>query len=164
VTGLVGRRPKPASLQEALGNPGHRPKRHHEPRPDPGRPPRPEHLNEIARAEWDRLVELLDGMKTLTVVDGPILESTVIAYAQNRAATAVVEERGLTYTSETEKGEITRPRPEVAIIADSWRRYVGGLSHLGLTPATRGKVTVRKEKATKVATLLRFRRKDEASE
>lgn len=162
--GLNGRRPKPSSLKELQGNPGRRPRRKGEPRPDPGRPPMPDYLSEIAKGEWNRLADLLEGIKVLTVVDGPALEATATAYDQYRTFQKIVSIDGPTYQVETKTGgTMTRARPEVIMQSDAWRRYVAGLSHFGLTPATRSKVSVRKEKAEKAKdNLFRFKRDDAA--
>jgi P27 family predicted phage terminase small subunit len=99
----------------------------------------------VASAEWNRLVELttLKHAQVLTIADGPMLEATSRAYAEYEAADKVIRDHGggLTYESMTQGGGLMRrPLPEVAIRADGWRRWTAGLTHFGLSPATRGKV------------------------
>ena len=167
--GLDGRRAKPQTLKDLQGNPGKRPRRKSEPRPEPGRPPMPDYFGPIAKAEWTRLADLLEGIKVLTVVDGPALEAAVTAYEQYRMFQKIVSEHGPTYEAETKTGMMRRARPEVSMQSDAWRRYVNGLSHFGLTPATRSKVSVRRDKGDRNdkgdkseggGKLLRFKKRD----
>lgn len=137
---MTGRPRVPTKLRVLRGNPGKRPLPVNEPQPDAGRPRKPRHVTGIAAEEWNRLTELTMAMQVLTEADGPMLEATVIAYAEVRRATTVLNRKGITYSARTKSGVRTYARPEVAIRADAWRRYVTGLSHFGLSPSTRGKV------------------------
>lgn len=108
-----------------------------------GRPPKPKHLGDLEAAEWERLAALAESNRTLSTADGPILEAAAIAYGSLRRANDVLTAHGLTYATKTPQGsEMVRPRPEVAIAAEAWRRWVTALSHFGLSPATRSKVAV----------------------
>ena len=50
---------------------------------------------------------------------------------------------GMTYEATTQSGSIShRPRPEVAIASDAWRRAAMALAALGLTPRSRDTVEV----------------------
>lgn len=144
--GLTGRPRKPTALRIVDGNRGRRPLPKAEPKPKPGKPSMPEHVkaDKVAAAEWSRLVTLLTapGIAVLTVSDGPILEITVMAYSTFRQASAAMRKLGLTQTCTTKSGgKLVRPRPEPIIASDAWRRYEKGLTHFGLSPATRGKVS-----------------------
>src|SRR5262245_34969894 len=117
-----------------------------EPKPELGAPPKPRHLGGVAAAEWRRLVGLTLGTRVLTLVDGPILEATVMAYAEYRQGFDVIQRDGATYETTSREGSVMRRiRPEVAIAASAWRRYVHGLTHFGLSPATRSKVAEARE-------------------
>ncbi len=148
-TGLPGRPRKPTAAKIAAGNPGKRKPPADEPQPEVGAPDRPAHVatNAVASGEWDRIVKLTTATRVLTVADGPILEMTALAYAEYRIAQKATA-KSLTYKVKTAAGSfIVKPRPEVPMAADAWRRYVNGLTHFGLTPATRAKVHVTKPAA-----------------
>ena len=114
-----------------------------EPRPPRGVPPMPKHLPETARQLWRWLAPRLDDSQVLTKVDGPALELLCDAYAEYRAARAVIEAQGATYGLDTEVGgTMVRTRPEVGIAADAWRRMRAMLTEFGLTPASRSKVSM----------------------
>jgi P27 family predicted phage terminase small subunit len=143
--GLNGRKRKPTALRLVDGNRGKRPLPKAEPKPKRGAPPIPPHVKSdpVAAEEWKRLAALTGApsIGVLTVSDGPILEATVLAYSTFRLASAALE-KSLTYTCPTKNGgTMVRSRPEVFIAADAWRRYVVGLTHFGLSPATRSKVS-----------------------
>lgn len=142
--GLNGRRRKPTALKLVDGNRGKRPLPKAEPKPQRGVPAIPSHVktNAIAAEEWKRLIALAGApnVGVLTISDGPILEATVLAYSTFRQASAALD-KGLTFKCRTKSGgTMVRALPEVFIAADAWRRYVVGLTHFGLSPATRSKV------------------------
>ena len=98
-------------------------------------------LDPLARQMWDETVPLLERMRVLTEADLHILEQTCEAYAEYWQAKKRLRRRGLTYESPTVTGGvIIRPRPEVAIASDAWRRLRQGLMELGMTPASRTRV------------------------
>jgi P27 family predicted phage terminase small subunit len=144
--GLRGRPRKPTAIHLVKGNPGRRPLPKGEPKPEQGDPAKPPPVarDAVASAEWDRLVAntTLKHARVLTKQDGQMLEATARAYSEYEAADVALREAGgLTYESTTPSGGvIVRSRPEVTIRADAWRRWVSGLTHFGLSPATRGKV------------------------
>jgi P27 family predicted phage terminase small subunit len=127
------------------GNPGHRPLPEREPKPPEGLPTEPESVkrDQVASSEWERICALtvLKNARVITVQDGPILEATCSAYSLWREARDILLEKGLTYeTTNTTGGLVVKKRPEAEIEASAWTRYVGGLTHFGLSPASRGKV------------------------
>ena len=152
--GLRGRPLKPTAMhivRGTKGTPGRRPLPPDEPKPQQGDPTKPETVKRdpVAGREWDRLVAntTLKHARVLTVQDGQMLEATARAYSEYEAADIALREHGgLTYESTTPSGGvIVRPRPEVTIRADAWRRWVSGLTHFGLSPATRPKVKAAKD-------------------
>jgi len=139
--GRTGRRRLPTALTLLRGE--RRPSRVNpsEPKPPNGCPPKPPHVTGIAAKEWARLARLAEDMGVLTTADAPILEATALAYGEYRAALKASGGRP-TYRTRTKAGGwMVRAHPAVAIAADAWRRWVLGLGHFGLSPATRSKVS-----------------------
>ena len=66
---MRGRKPKPTALKLIEGNPGKRAINGQEPMPPASLPDCPQHLTTEARAEWQRLAEILNGIGLLTQVD-----------------------------------------------------------------------------------------------
>ena len=140
---MAGRRPKPTVLKVLTGN--FRPDRAKkgEPRPDNRPPECPEHLNAGAKAAWRSIGPELERMGVLTVADGLALQMLCEAYADYREASDVLARKGATYETTTAEGStMIRPRPELALASDSWKRVRAMLIEFGLTPAARTRVTV----------------------
>ena len=146
--GLAGRKPKPAHIKLVEGDRGKRTPRRAAAASKPiaplALPSKPKHIaaNAIASGEWDRLLELTTapGARVLSIADGPMLEAAALAYAQMRTAQAATD-KSITYETTSRTGAVmTRARPEVAIAAEAWRRWVTALTHFGLSPAMRAKV------------------------
>jgi P27 family predicted phage terminase small subunit len=114
-----------------------------EPEPPPGPPEPPKWLDATARRHWGELVPVLESMRVLTTADGAALALVCSALAEHERAAAVVAERGAAYEAVTEAGSVMhRPRPEVAIAADSWRRALRSLTEFGLSPSSRARLDV----------------------
>jgi P27 family predicted phage terminase small subunit len=98
-------------------------------------------LSDAVRAEYDRLVALLEPRGVLTEGDGLVLELGAHALADFWRLDGILLAEGQTYSSAGTKGAVmTRPRPEVAARTDAWRRAVAVLEAVGLTPTARSKV------------------------
>lgn len=143
---LRGRPRKPTKLRLVEGNRSRRPLPVGEPEPPAGLPDKPKHIakDPIASAEWERICSLtvLKNARVLTVQDGPVLEATCMAYSWLRAAADILREDGLTYeTTNTVDAVVMKPRPEAALAKSFLTEYRAFLTHFGLSPATRGKVT-----------------------
>jgi len=139
---MAGRKPVPRALKILRGNPGKRALGKREPKPLPGVPRMPGHLSARAKAAWKSIGPELDRMGVLTLADAKALELLCDAYAEYRAARDAVEKEGLTYETFGPSGSMTRPRPEVAIASDAWRRIAAMLREFGMTPSSRTKVSM----------------------
>ena len=113
-----------------------------EPKPPRGLPTLPRGTSPAVRREHARLVRQLALMPGVaTRADASALELAAYAFAEYRAAAAVVLEQGPTYESTTQAGAVMhRARPAVAIAADAWRRAHAALQTFGLSPSSRPKV------------------------
>ena len=149
---MAGRRPKPSSIRDLEGNPGHRAPNKNEPKPPVlTKISPPDWLPEKAQEFCHEVAPLLVGMRVLTDADVPAFLLLCDAYAEWRAARAVIDEHGATYESISKMGFMIRARPEVAIAAEAWRRVKSMLVEFGMTPAARSRIVAAgKEKASDV--------------
>lgn len=145
--GLRGPPPKPHALKVLEGTDRLDRRPANIPTPSIGRPKKPSHLKGIGRKAWEHFADELIGLKVLTPKDGTALELLCDAYVEWTEARELVREHGLTYTTTTELGVSIRPRPEVRIAADAWRRMHRMLVEFGLTPAARTRVAMAAPKA-----------------
>jgi P27 family predicted phage terminase small subunit len=147
---MAGRKPKPREIRELEGNPGKRPL----PANGPSYPvtlgKAPASLDRIGGAEWRRISKLLTAAKVLTEADFKALEAYCTAYSIWRQAAAVIKKGGPTYAVFDPKylsisGEkivmAHKRRPELGIMAEYLKIMRSYASDLGLTPASRTKVT-----------------------
>lgn len=135
----AGRKRTPTALKLINGNPGNRPLPSYEPTFKAGLPQPPDDLvDETAVGEWNRVVELLHEAGVLTQVDMAVL----LAYCQafGRWWKAERELRLDTLTVMTEKGN-TLQNPLIGIANTSMRDAIKFAAELGMTPASRSRVT-----------------------
>ncbi len=159
----MGRRgppPTPTQLKILRGNPGHRPLPKGEPVPRSTRIQPPRYLGPIARAAFRKIVRELEAMRVRTTGDGIQVELAALAYERARISESVVRTHGAVVVEKKlgprrkVRDERTRrmiwareelltfkPRPEVAIEADAWRRCQSALDRLGLSPSALSRVT-----------------------
>ena len=138
---MRGRKPKPTQLKELEGNPGKRRLNASEPHPPVPDvvPYAPKFLNEDARGEWNRMVNILLGLGLYTEVDHAALAMYCQAWGR-----WVIAERKLTVEGEiitgVEGGKCQNPwRYEANKAQDQMRRM---LAEFGLTPASRARLSV----------------------
>jgi P27 family predicted phage terminase small subunit len=114
-----------------------------EPVPEAGAPPPPPWLDETGRGYWAALAPELEAMRVLTRADGPALALVCVALVEHERAAATVAKEGAVYKTVTEAGAVMhRPRPEVGVAQDAWRRAMKGLCEFGMSPASRGRIDV----------------------
>ncbi len=164
--GGKGPPPKPTKLKMLQGNPGKRALNKDEPDPPTDQIKAPYWVTKKSRWAWNRIAPVLKQMGVLTNADVHSLALLCDAYAEYIQARDIVESRGFTYESQvikahtkrvvaaTEEDEekegfdplalsiIIRPRPEVAIMSDAWRRIRQMMLEFGLTPSARSRLTV----------------------
>jgi P27 family predicted phage terminase small subunit len=138
----MGRRgppPDPTAIRLIKGNPGKRPINKAEPKPEAKVPDCPEHLNEVARGQWDKLVPVLLGMKVLTEADQIALANLCQAYATLIEAQNQMAKTGILY--KTNSGHIQQS-PLLSIINGQVHIVNSLLREFGLTPSARTRVSV----------------------
>ena len=89
-----GRKPKPTAVKVLEGNPGKRPLNMFEPTPEKVAPECPDWLNEEAKAEWDRLVDKMVELGTLTEMDMAAFAGYCQSYARWKEAEEFIEKHG----------------------------------------------------------------------
>lgn len=93
----VGRKPKPTALRLVTGNPGKRALNKREPKIDLARPLPPPFLNDDAKVEWGRVIEVLYTAGLMTRLDAAALAAYCQAYgrwAQAERAILRAQEKG----------------------------------------------------------------------
>jgi len=84
---------------------------------------------------------MLSGMRVLSKADAEKLALGCDALGEYLELRAIIAEVGRTYETVTITGcTVYRPRPEVAMASDAWRRASAILSEFGLSPSARSKV------------------------
>lgn len=142
----MGRMPQPTALKLIKGNPGHRPINQNEPQPT-GIPTCPDHLNSIAKQEWERISQELAACGLLTSIDRAALAAYCQAYARWVEAENKIKEIGSLIVMVGKKDDPKKPpypiqNPYVGIAntaMDQMRKY---LSEFGMTPASRTRIQV----------------------
>lgn len=148
-----GRRPKPTKLKLVEGTARKDRVNDEEPEPPAGDVVAPNWLRGRARRLWKQIAPVLEEMHILTTADPHALALLCDAYAEYVECSEYIRKRGRTYESivvveaEDEAGEraeitkrMVRPRPEVAMAADAWRRVRAMLAEFGMTPSSRTRV------------------------
>ena len=80
--GKRGPKKEPTVLKLIKGNPGKRPINKREPKPEPGLPKCPAHLNDLAKLEWRRVAKELDSVGLLTKLDRAVLAAYCKAWGR----------------------------------------------------------------------------------
>lgn len=150
VKGRSGRPRKPTQLKVIQGTFKKSRENLNEPNPPAGIPEPRKELSKRTREEYYRLAEDLNKMGVLTEVDGIALELCADALAEYWTATEVIDKLGACIECVNKNGGTYMvKRPEVTQAADAWRRAMVMLQQFGLTPSSRGKVSVNKETSKK---------------
>ena len=133
---IRGRKPRPPELKILAGE------RRDRINPNPpakldGRPDPPSYLDELGRAEWDRIVPELEAVGCLSRADGAALGLYCASHSQMVLAEREVAMRGMLV--DTADGGV-KPNPAVGMARNA--RLVCGrfLVEFGLTPSARSRV------------------------
>lgn len=140
--------PQPAKLRILKGNGKDRDQAHEkvrrQPQDVPFLPDAPAHLPELAREQWDHVAAGLRRMEIAGPVDMGVLESFCMAYQRMRDAEANIDDIGL-WVPGAAGQMVANPMLNAAAKA---RSQIGSLgAHLGLTPASRLRMTLPEKEA-----------------
>ena len=136
---------------------------HAEPTPPPGAPDKPDYLDEIASASWDRLVKLFGEMGMLNKADAVLMELYAVTYSGYRQALVSVTKTGqvLLLRVDDTKGQKmeVRRNPYSVELHKYMDRLTKLLAEMGLTPSSRTRVATTGEAASDdpLAAILRKR-------
>jgi P27 family predicted phage terminase small subunit len=133
-----GRFPKPSALKELTGNPGKAPIQN-EPKPPSGYPDAPEWLDDIAMAEWNRLMPILDKMNVITLADRNAVAAYCQSYSMYVKAVEDISRNG--FTVEGHRGVMSK-NPAVQVQRDSLDQMNRWGAKLGLSPVDRVRLSV----------------------
>jgi P27 family predicted phage terminase small subunit len=137
IVGLRGPAPKPTAIKRLEGNPGKRKLNEAEPTPKQGVPECPDHLDKVARIEWERLTTILVDMRVLTEADYIALGSLCQAYSTLMNAQKQMNKTGILYKS---KSGYIQQSPLLGIIHTQTTIVNNLLREFGLTPSSRTRV------------------------
>lgn len=110
-----------------------------EPQPRAKRPRCPDHLDEDARREWQRLAPILARMRVLTEADGIALANLCQQYAMLIKAQRMLAKSGLLLKT---KSGYVQQSPLVGIISAAVDQVNKLCREFGLTPASRTRIWV----------------------
>ena len=94
-----------------------------------------------SRETFNWLVKHLGDLGVLAEIDAIALQMMSDAWEDYQASRAVIRTLGPVYSTTNAQGdEMHRPRPELALMQQSWDRLKKMLSEFGLTPSSRAKL------------------------
>ncbi|NJL06967.1 MAG: phage terminase small subunit P27 family [Methylacidiphilales bacterium] len=115
------------------------------PIPNPDLPVPPEWLSARGAEIFSGLVGIISDMGIASASDTAALAMLASRLEEVEICTAIIEDAGRTYTTNSESGVLHRPRPEVTQRSEAMRHAQSLLAEFGLTPAARAKVSVAKQ-------------------
>ena len=133
---MPGRKRTPTVIKKQDGNPGRRPIPADEPDPVVGLPECPPHLDDEARAEWDRLGAQLVKENRMALVYKAAFAAYCMAWSRWVKGETALQEFGMVIT--TPNGHL-QPSPYVSITRQAWDQMVKALSEMGLSPTSQAR-------------------------
>lgn len=152
-----GRKPKPTHLKLVTGNPGRRPLNEREPNVPRAIPTPPEHLSELALAEWERITPDLYNAGCLARIDRAAIAAYCQAYARWVHAEQQLAKYGMMVKSpqkvitkrakngsvvEEKSGGFPMQSPFLAIANRAIDQMVKIAAEFGMTPSSRSRIEV----------------------
>lgn len=133
---MRGRKPKPRAMKVLAGNPG---KRAVGVDPDVplGVPECPEHLDDVARVEWDRVSGLLADAGLLGDLDRAALAGYCVLYSRWVDAQEKLQKTGLIVKAPS---GYPVPNPLIGISNKALKEMRAFLAEFGMTPASRARI------------------------
>jgi P27 family predicted phage terminase small subunit len=105
-----------------------------------GAPDIPEWLDKEGRAEWARVVPILEALRVLTLLDRGILANYCAAWSLCVQATRIYTREGL--APKAKRGsKMARPHPMVKVATEARAQALRLAAEFGLTPSSRSRVS-----------------------
>jgi P27 family predicted phage terminase small subunit len=156
---MRGRKPKPAALQMAAGDPRKQgmgklaEKLAAEPKASKGLPDCPRHLKGRARHAWTFWVAELEGMGLDRRPDSMMLEGACVNYARAVEADLIVAKDGMIVEEIAMIGENhdepvvmkRRYHPAITVSNAAWRQVRAFCGEFGLSPVSRTRLSIEKK-------------------
>lgn len=145
----VGRKPKPTALKLVTGNPGKRALPKNEPKVDLAQPTPPAFLNDDAKVEWGRVIDVLFRAGLMTELDRAALGAYCQAYGRwaeaERALSRMAEKDPLNKALmiKTKAGNAIQ-NPLVGVANKAKADMVHYAIEFGMTPSARSRVDAHK--------------------
>lgn len=134
-----GRKNKPTAMLKAQGT--YDASRHKDRFEADGIPSAPS--IQSAEETFNYLVKKLDDLGVVAEIDAMALQMLADAWEDYQVQRSVIKEHGLTYSTTTAQGDLMfRPRPEVAMMNQSWAKIEKMMTQFGLTASSRAKISV----------------------
>lgn len=152
-----GKKRLPTAIHKLNGNPSHvdlEARERTEPKYKPLRAEPPDHLTDDAKAEWHRVLPILERAGVLTEADAPALEAYCMAYGNWKEACLMVQRFG---TLTVGKNGTPEPSPWQKIQIQNYDKMLKIMVEFGMTPASRSRVSVEAkndDNTSKMASLL----------
>lgn len=140
-----GRKPQPAAVNDAKGNPGRR-RRAALPMTEtapPSRSSAPSELGDAARRIWDGLAPELTRLNFLRDVDRAAFARYCVHLARWWDLTKDIADNGESYISRSQHGELERVRPAFLVRERIEKRLESLEDRFGLNPAARQQILQR---------------------
>jgi P27 family predicted phage terminase small subunit len=107
------------------------------PQPPLGKPRMPTGMNTLAKAEWKRVIPMLDSMGVTSKIDGALVAVYCSMYARWMQAEAMLEKEG--HTVECANGYV-QPSQWLGIGNSAVKLMMDAMNDLGMTPKARQKL------------------------
>ena len=144
--GRRGPAPEPTAIKLIKGNPGKRKLNTQEPQPIVTMPHCPAYLDEVAKAEWDRLAPILVRMKVLSEADYIALASLCQTFSTMVKAQEQLTKSGILL--KTQSGYVQQS-PLIGIVNSCTEKIVTLCREFGLTPSARSRMQTNQTEASK---------------
>jgi P27 family predicted phage terminase small subunit len=141
-----GRPKKPTALKVLEGNPGKRPLPVNEPKPVEIAPDCPEHLDDEAKKEWERIAPELESLGLLTYIDKAALAGYCQAWSRWVEAEMILKKHGILVKS---PNGFPMQSPALAIANKAMEQIKEYLVEFGMSPASRTRVKAQKSEKSK---------------